>query len=81
MEKKQICSHTQKKKKKSKNRDNCPVCDENLYYDNHITQRVGLLADDDYTIEGWMCPHCTSRFDLKNNLVYINPTNISVGRA
>ena len=68
----------QKKKKKS---DNCPVCDENLYYDSHITQRVGLLAADDYTIEGWMCPHCNSQFDLKNNLVYINPTNISVGRA
>jgi len=78
MEKKQICSHIQKKKKK---KDNCPVCDENLYYDREVTQRVGILADDDYTIEGWMCPFCNSQFDLKNNLMYINPTNISIGRA
>ena len=68
----------QKKKKKN---NNCPVCDENLYYNRDITQRVGLLASDDYTVEGWMCPHCNSQFDLKNNLVYINPTNISIGRA
>ena len=78
MEKKQIYSHTQKKKK---NRDLCPVCDENLYHDNQITKRIGLLADDDYTIEGWMCPHCKSRFDLKDNLLYIKPHNIYVGRA
>ena len=81
MAKKQISSFTQKKRKKAKNKDNCPVCDENLYYDNCITQRVGLLADDNYTIEGWMCPHCSSQFDLDNNLVYINPSNISIGRA
>ena len=81
MEKKQICSHIPKKKKKTHKKDNCPVCDENLYYDREITQRVGLLADDNYTIEGWMCPHCSSRFDLDNNLVYINPKNIEVGRA
>ena len=78
MEKKQLCSHMQKKKKKS---DNCPVCEVNLYYDSEITQRVGLLADDDYTIEGWMCPHCTSQFDMKDNLIYISPINISIGRA
>lgn len=79
MEKKQLCSHISKKKKK--NRDLCPVCDINLYYDSDITQRVGLLADDDYTIEGWMCPHCNSQFDLKNNLKSIDNSNISIGRA
>ena len=78
MEKKQTYLHIQKKKK---NRDLCPVCDENLYYDNQTTQRVGLLADDDYTIEGWMCPYCKSRFDLKDNLLYIKPHNIHIGRA
>ena len=57
------------------------MCDENLYHDNQTTQRVGLLADDDYTIEGWMCPHCKSRFDLKDNLLYIRPHNIYIGRA
>ena len=67
--------------KKKKKKDNCPVCDINLYYNSEITQRVGLLADDDYTIEGWMCPHCTSQFDMKDNLMYISPKNISIGRA
>ena len=81
MEKKRICSHTQKKKIKKIDKDPCPVCDINLYHNNAVTQRVGLLADDDYTVEGWMCPFCKSQFDLKNNLVFINPRNISIGRA
>jgi len=59
----------------------CPVCDENLYYDNQFTQRVGVLADDDFTIEGWMCPFCRAQFDLDNNLLYINPQDIQVGNA
>ena len=78
MKKIQTCSHTSKKKKNS---DPCPVCDINLYYNGEITQRVGLLADDDYTIEGWMCPHCTSRFDMDDNLMGVSPINIKIGRA
>ena len=78
MAKKRTYLHTQKKKK---NEDLCPVCDENLYYDSQVTQRVGVLADDDYTIEGWMCPFCRAQFDLDNNLLYINPQNIQLGRA
>ena len=78
MEKKQICLHTQKK---TMNEDLCPVCDENLYYDNQFTQRVGVLADDDFTIEGWMCTFCRAQFDLDNNLLYINPQDIQVGKA
>ena len=27
------------------------------------------------------CKKCRYEFDLKNNLMYISPTNISVGRA
>ena len=81
MKKEQTCLHTQKKKKKKKNKDLCPVCDKNLYYNNDTTQRVGLLAEDDYSIEGWMCPFCKSRFDIKDNLVNINHSAINVGRA
>ena len=69
----------QRKKKKSK--DPCPVCDESLYYNNDTTQRVGLLAEDDYSIEGWMCPFCKSHFDLNDNLVNINHEAIMVCRA
>ena len=78
MEKRQMSLHTQKKKKI---KDLCPVCDENLFFDNYTTQRVGLLARDDFTVEGWMCPHCDSRFDLDNNLVQISPKHIDIGRA
>jgi hypothetical protein len=78
MEKKATSLLTQKKKK---TKDLFPVCDENLFFDNYTTQRVGLLSEDEYTVEGWMCPHCSARFDLDNNLVQIDPRNIEVGRA
>ena len=81
MKKKQTYLHTLKKRIKHKNEDLCPVCDENLYYDEHITKRVGLLADDDITIEGWMCPSCKSRFDIDDNLTYISTTNNRLGKA
>ena len=75
MAKKRMSLLTQMKKI---NKDLCPVCDEDLYFDNDTTQRVGLLSEDNYTIEGWMCPHCNSRFDLDNNLMYINPRDIKI---
>ena len=81
MEKKQTYSLTLKKKKNQKIKDLCPVCDTNLYYNDEITQRVGILADDDYTIEGWMCPECRSQFDIDNNLTYINTSNNQPGKA
>jgi len=81
VEKKQTYSRTLKKKENQKNEDLCPVCDTNLYYDEQITQRVGILADDDYTIEGWMCPKCRSMFDINDNLTYINASNNMPGKA
>ena len=78
MEKKQTSSHIARKKSK---KDPCPVCNENLHLDMYVTQRIGLLAEDDYTVEGWMCPHCRAQFDLKDNLVHINPSNMYMGRA
>ena len=81
MEKKQTYWHILKKRIKTNKKDLCPVCDEDLYYDEQITQKIGLLADDDYTVEGWMCPHCKSRFDINNNLTYINAWNNDPGKA
>ena len=72
---------TLRKKKNQKNKDLCPVCDENLYYDEQITKRIGLLANDDYTVEGWMCPECKSRFDINDKLTYINASNNMPGKA
>jgi hypothetical protein len=63
------------------NKDLCPACYENLYFDDDITQRVGILSEDYFTVEGWMCPHCKSRFDLDNNLLYISDQNNKVGKA
>jgi hypothetical protein len=28
-----------------------------------------------------MCPHCSARFDMDNNLMDISPKNINIGRA
>ena len=63
------------------NKDLCPACYENLYFDDDVTQRVGILSEDYFTVEGWMCPHCKSRFDLDNNLLYISDQNNKVGKA
>ena len=81
MEKKQTFLRTLRKKKNQKNKDLCPVCDENLYYDEQITKRIGLLANDDYTVEGWMCPECKSRFDINDKLTYIDASNNMPGKA
>ena len=77
MEKKQIYLHTQKNLKKN---DPCPVCNKDLYWDEQVTQRVGLL-DYDYKVEGWMCPHCRSRFDNNQNITYINLPETKTGKA
>jgi len=70
--------HTQKNQKTSE--DCCPVCDEDLYWDEYTTQRVGVL-DANNDVEGWMCPHCNSLFDLDENLTYISLPNIELGKA
>ena len=78
MEKKQKYLRTQKNQTKSE--DACPVCDEDLYWVERTTQRVGLL-DDDNRIEGWMCPYCNSLFDLDENLTYISLPETKAGKA
>jgi len=79
--KKQIYLRMLKKKAINKNRDLCPVCDTSLYYDGYTTQRIGILSDDEESVEGWMCPHCKSEFDNDNNLVYIYTSDGAHGTA
>ena len=67
MEKARNYSHTQKKKNK---KDLCLVCDNNLYYDAEISQRIGLLEADN-TIVGWICPFCETEFGNNDEIVYI----------
>ena len=78
MEKKRKYWHTQKNQKSDE--DCCPVCDKDLYWDEHTTQRVGIL-DANNDVEGWMGPHCNSLFDLDENLTYISLPNIELGKA
>ena len=51
--------HTQKRKTK----DRCPICKNNLYLDNKVSKRVGILNDFD-EVEEWMCPYCDSIFNV-----------------
>ena len=63
----QNLSPTQKKTKKKKPRDPCPVCNKELYLNKEFTQRVGLLGDHDEVI-GWLCPHCRTEYDEDNHI-------------
>ena len=62
-------SHTQKKKTNSK-KDPCEVCGKDLYYDDEVTQRIGMMESDG-EVSSWKCPFCESEFDLDNNILYI----------
>ena len=56
-----------KKPRKTKIKDPCLVCKKDLYYDSNFSQRVALTEED--IVMGWLCPHCFSEFDLRDNLV------------
>ena len=67
----QNLSHMQKKPKTTKKKkkvDPCPICGEELHLNHEYTQRIGLLGDYDEVI-GWLCPHCSSEFDVDNHIV------------
>ncbi len=71
MEKKRNLSHIRKKRTKIK--DPCPVCGDELYYSDNFSRRIGLfdLMSVSHQVIGWACPHCDSEFDKKDNLMYI----------
>ena len=62
-------SRTQKKKSKS-TKDPCLVCDKDLYYDDDVSQRIGMMESDG-KINSWKCPFCASEFDLDDNILHI----------
>ena len=51
--------------RKKKGNDNCPSCKRNLYLDNRMSKRVGILNEFD-EVKEWMCPYCDSQFTLTN---------------
>ena len=66
----QSSSHMQKKTKTTRKKetvDPCPICSKELHLNDEFTQRVGLLGDFDDVI-GWVCPHCSSEFDVDDHL-------------
>ena len=67
-------------KKKSKIEDPCPVCDLDLYFNEKVTQRVGLI-NRYRDVTGWICPECDSEFDLDDNIVYIYGEDSIQGKA
>ena len=70
MEKKQNLSRI---KKKMKIKDPCPICEKELYYNSNYSQRIGLFdtKSSNHDVLGWACPHCSSEFDIDDNIMYI----------
>ena len=70
-------------KKKTKIKDPCPVCDGDLYHNEHYSKRIGLfdVNTPDHNVIGWACPKCNSEFDNKDNIMYIYGENFYSGKA
>jgi phage terminase large subunit GpA-like protein len=69
-----------KKSKKTKIADPCPVCGEELYLTDEYTQRVGLLDNFDAVV-GWLCPHCKTEFDTEDHISKFLGKNAIRGEA
>ena len=72
--------HIKKKSDISDKIDPCPVCEANLYYDEHCSKRIGVIEKNG-DIESWKCPICDSEFDLDDNILYIYGSEIEGGQA
>ena len=65
---------------KKRVRDNCPICKRDLYLDNRISKRVGILNEFD-EVEAWACPYCDSQFTLNNKPTVLYGTMNVEGEA
>ena len=80
MEKKKLSGILRKKKRKRrKTKDPCFICEKELFFNNKFSLRIGVV--DKGEVEGWICPHCRSEFDLKNNILYIYGQDYAKGDA
>jgi C4-type Zn-finger protein len=61
------------KKKKTKSKDPCPICEKDLYFNDKYSQRIGIFDTSSvkHDVMGWACPHCMSEFDIDDNIMYI----------
>ena len=72
-------SRTQREKT-NREQDPCPVCRKDLYYDEIVSRRIGIIGDNG-SINEWKCPFCESEFDLDNNILYIYGSDSTSGVA
>ena len=61
-------------------RDICPICRKDLYFNEVLTQRIGIMDRNGHVNE-WKCPFCESEFDLDNNILYIYGSESDSGIA
>ena len=82
MANKQNLSVTKKKpsKEEKKEQDLCPVCNYNLFHNDKVTKRIGIINKFE-KVKGWLCPHCMSEFDLDNGIVELFGEDIIKGKA
>ena len=55
---------------KKKSKEPCPVCENELYFNDELSKKCALLDDLNYVV-GWICPHCRSEFDNDDNIIEI----------
>ena len=72
-------SHTQKKRINHE-KDPCLICGTDLYYDESVTQRIGMMESNG-EVNSWKCPFCESEFDLDDNILYIYGSDNAKGLA
>ena len=66
--------------KEDEEQDLCPVCNYNLYHNDKVTKRIGIINKFE-KVKGWLCPHCMSEFDLDNGIVELFGEDIIKGKA
>jgi len=66
--------------RRKRDKDNCPICKRDLYLNNKISKRVGILNEFD-EVEEWMCPYCDSQFTLTNKPTVLYGTMNVEGEA
>ena len=78
----QSLSVTKKKpiKEEKEEQDLCPVCNYNLFHNDKVTKRIGIINKFE-KVKGWLCPHCMSEFDLDNGIVELFGEDIIKGKA
>jgi len=55
---------------KKKSKEPCPVCENELYFNDELSNKCALLDNNNFVV-GWICPHCRSEFDNDDNIVEI----------